>query len=554
MQRILVFPPTGQARTGAAAWPRSKLWRWALPALLLIGLGLRLALIARPGLHPDEALYASWALRIADGSDPALLSVYVDKPPLWLYLLAGLFRLAGIRPGVATAPDFDNLVILGRLAGVAASASSLLLLHDIARRVYGRPVALLATALYAVSPLAIGLSPTLFSDPLLVLWLLLGLWAALGRRAWLTGMACGLAYATKQQAVLLIPLVVAVFVLSHHRSPITDHGSRIPYHASRITCHASRSLWRFLDGFLLVCVLVTWWDSLRWPWLPSFWDRSLATYGGIALAPLADLGPRLLVWGELLAQSAGSPLLAVALAVSLPAVGWSALRQWRRRSGAAETPAFAFASRFDLLLLAFIATYLLLHLLLNFAPWDRYALPLAPLLALLLARGLGRLAEADRLRLTRSQRRLLGLVLAISLFHAAWLGVSGRLPAGDARAYEGAAPLASYLRATQPAGAALYHHWLGWHYQFYLYDSPLEQRWWESPADLAAKAAGDVTDFPAQLIAFPAGRDETPVRQALAAAGLRLEPQWLHRRSDGSLSLSLYTIRPSRAGASHELP
>ena len=226
---------------------------WSALALLAVGMVLRALLLDRPGLHPDEALYAGWALRIAGGSDPALLGVYVDKPPLLLYLLAGLFRLAGFDG--QTPPDPRQLILAGRLAALLASSISLALLWLVARRAYGARVALGALALFALSPLAVRLAPTLFTDPWLVLWILLGLWAALGRQAWLAGLACGLAYATKQQALLFAPLLLVVFWLSLHR-PLVSCAVQ--------SANPRRQIWRWFNGFALIAVLVLWWDSLRW--------------------------------------------------------------------------------------------------------------------------------------------------------------------------------------------------------------------------------------------------------------------------------------------------
>ena len=257
--------------------------------MLLGGLLLRLGLLSRPGLHPDEALYASWALRIADGRDPALLGVLVDKPPLFPYLLAGLFRLAG-HSGPATA-DLTTLVTVARLASIGVSVVSLALLWAIACQVSGRRAALFAAALYAVSPLAVRLSPSLLTDPLLVLWMLLGLWAGLNRRHWLTGLACGLAFATKQQAVLLIPLILAVYALS-------PRLRLIPLHDPDNAGPDLRSLLRLAGGFLLVFTIVLWWDSLRWQWMPSFWERGATAYGGLALAHGRDLPQRISAMGR----------------------------------------------------------------------------------------------------------------------------------------------------------------------------------------------------------------------------------------------------------------
>ena len=32
----------------------------------------------------------------------------------------------------------------------------------------------------------------------------------------------------------------------------------------------------------------------------------------------------------------------------------------------------------------------------------------------------------------------------------------------------------------QPADAVIYDRWLGWHYDYYLFDAPQERRWWGS--------------------------------------------------------------------------
>ncbi|MEI2688767.1 MAG: hypothetical protein V9H69_03275 [Anaerolineae bacterium] len=126
------------------------------------------------------------------------------------------------------------------------------------------------------------LAPTLFTDPWLTLWMLLSLWAALAGRSWLAGIACGLAFATKQQGLLLAPLLVAAF-LGALRQPAQ------PLPASR-----RRLIWRWCNGFALIAVAVLWWDSLRWQWMPSFWERSAAELRrrrpGAGCQPLAAAG------------------------------------------------------------------------------------------------------------------------------------------------------------------------------------------------------------------------------------------------------------------------
>lgn len=523
MQRLLIPAARPAAALSLQALAKWSALPWLMAALLLLGLVLRGSLLDRPGLHPDEALYAGWALRIADGSDPALLGVAVDKPPFLPYALAGAFRLAGVRPGLGE-PDFERLELAGRLLGVAASVAALAALALIARQVYGWPAALAAVALAAASPLAVRLSPTLFTDPWLVLWLLVAAWAALRGYGWRTGLAAGLAYAAKQQAVLFLPWLAALFLLVGLRQDDPSGGRR-------------RSLWGLLWGFLLPVALVTWWDSLRWQWRPSFWDRSLTTYGGVAPIAPADLPRQAAAWAELLGFLFGSPPFALLLLATLPLTAWAAWRERRTQRG-----------RFDLLLLAQVAAYLALHLGTTLAPWDRYALPLAPLVALLLASGLQRGAQWARAAGPAAARPagwLAAALVAAATLHASALAVGDRLPVGDSRGYDGAAAAAAYVRRSHP-DAVLYHHWLGWHYSFYLHGSTVELRWWETPADLAAKAASEAGGRP-QFVAVPAGRDAGPLLAALADAHVTAQPALTVRRGDGSLSLVLYRLQPGVA-------
>jgi hypothetical protein len=59
--------------------------------------------------HPDEALYASWALSIAYGRDMLLAQAAPDKPPLLFYLMAGVFFILG------------RVEVAGRLVGLMAT-------------------------------------------------------------------------------------------------------------------------------------------------------------------------------------------------------------------------------------------------------------------------------------------------------------------------------------------------------------------------------------------------------------------------------------------------
>ncbi|MEZ4767361.1 MAG: glycosyltransferase family 39 protein [Caldilineales bacterium] len=545
MQRLAPFPVSDKTHQTLA------LPGWTVPAwiagIVVAGAALRVVWAFQVGLHPDEALYASWALRIADGSDPALLGVYVDKPPFLPYLLAAIAWLMG--GTFASISQLQHLVVAGRLAGVAAGLISLALLWSIARPVYGRRVAAMAVALLAVSPLAARLSPSLLTDPWLVLFMLLGLWAALRGRPWLTGLACGLAFATKQQAVLIIPVVVAAYFLFRTGSPgraAQTQEWRVGTVASHRPARAglqAGTLWRLVCGFALIATVVLWWDSQRWQWMPSYWERSATTYGGLALVAAPQLAQHLASWAGVLATVIGLPLLLLA------AIMWGgrlaiAIRAHRHAHVLRALPDSA--RRFDALLGVFLLVYLAVHLATSLAPWDRYALPLAPVLALLLARIVYWWADRIDQQGRRGAVVALAAVVAAGMLWAVITTASPRFPVADNSTYDGVPAIAGYIRDQEPPAAIVYHRTFGWHYGFYLYGADHDLRWWRSPADLARQAARQQGR---QLVALPSAGDRAAVADALARRGLALDPVMTASHPDGSLSATLFSIEPLAGAA-----
>src|SRR5690606_14501359 len=82
------------------------------------------------------------------------------------------------------------------------------------RRLYGdERVGLLGALLVALSPFDMLFASTAFTDPLLVALLLGAILAAAASRPGVAGVLAGLAWATKQQAILFLPLVAAVLLI-----------------------------------------------------------------------------------------------------------------------------------------------------------------------------------------------------------------------------------------------------------------------------------------------------------------------------------------------------
>jgi len=192
-----------------------------LALLMVVGVVLRLAPIGANRFHQDEALYSFWALQVATGRDTILIHSPVDKPPLFIYTLALCFKL------------FGPSEVAARLPSELASVASIALLYYLARRLYGRSVAILAAVLMALSPFSILFAPTAFTDPLMVAWVLAALCLAVkGSLGW-CGLALGLAAATKQQGLLFVPLAVVIAARRHRPPPpapppTLGEGSAVP--------------------------------------------------------------------------------------------------------------------------------------------------------------------------------------------------------------------------------------------------------------------------------------------------------------------------------------
>ena len=279
-------------------------------AIVLVAIILRIIpWLTNYPLHRDEALYGYWAQLIASGRDPLLLSPWVDKPPLVLYLLAADIRAFGA----------SELAL--RLPGMVASLLLVLVTFGFARRAYGVRVALVAAGLLTLSPFAILFAPTAFTDPWLALWLVAAAWAALARRPLLAGLLLGLAVASKQQGVLGVPLVFALLIAQGAGARRRGEEDGEP----PLLRSSAPLLLRSILGFALIFAPVTYWDSLRWVNRPSFWDRSVTTYGPLALAPLAEWPQRAADWATQIGHLFGLPVLSGLMLLIAAAVGVRAI-------------------------------------------------------------------------------------------------------------------------------------------------------------------------------------------------------------------------------------
>ncbi len=132
---------TGNTRP-TATWMRRSGWWFALLGIVVVALGLRFVLLTEmpASLFRDEGRHALRAAKLLD--DPTYRPVYesdIDLPALFLYPLAGAFKLFGV----------SLLTLRGFMA--VMGALSVALLGVLGRQLFGPRVGLIAAALFAAS-------------------------------------------------------------------------------------------------------------------------------------------------------------------------------------------------------------------------------------------------------------------------------------------------------------------------------------------------------------------------------------------------------------------
>ncbi len=473
-------------------------------------------LLVNQRFHHDEALYATWALQIISGQDVWLAKTPIDKPPLFIYIVAVAMALLGSTETAA------------RLPSLLATACTVSLTFGLGRKLYDSETGLVAAWLVALSPFTILFAPTALTDPLMTTWLLASLLLAvharpilkenslsfkMGRAGWVAGLFLGLAMATKQQAIFFVPLVIAL-----RWSRGNDHWLR------------------FTLAVAIILALTFLWDAGR-EHVPSFLLQSATNYGGLVIdiAGFRERGEGFLT---LLQYGTASPILN-----NLFLVGGPCLLVWERNHQKSATWLLSF----------FILAFLFGHALFSFQVWDRYLLALIPLLALLGARLLwwpyhwilDLIFPQSKIKNLKSKMikplYTLGLTLLLlsTLARPVSDAVNGRYPLGsNSHALQGIEQIVAYLQGHVGVNHTLYHRWLGTHWRFYLWNYPYDLEYWDSPEDLAKRAKPD------DLIAFPSWYSDSTARLALAEVGLTLQELTRTYNADGVPSIILYQIQP----------
>ena len=366
-------------------------------------------------------------------------------------------------------------------------------------------------------------------DPLLVLAGMAALCAAIYGRALWAGVFLGAAIMTKQQGVLYAPLVLGALWLAR------DTGRRSKRKFVRSVC-------ALIAGLALVTLPIVYWDSLRWSVAPSPWDLSVRNYAALALLPPTDWPARALEWSPLLWNLAASWAVWAAWAGLLLAAILAAHNADNYTENV-DRRRYAAITLFGLWSLAFVAV----HIVTTVQPWDRYLLPLAPMLAL----AAGWAIDALGRPLSIGQMAAVVCAWLVLVTAPALNAAQGRLPVGaDHGDYAGLTEAIEAVRNASEQSFVLYHRELGSHYRFYLFDETAGEeagtadlRWFPNSVYLADNAAK--SPYPGKFLIEPAWgfglQSGTPSRYARSRSG-GTRPVWPVSRAGRS-----YCSRSRRA-------
>ena len=421
--------------------------------------------------HPDEAYFMSFA-RHASVNGDWMLAGSLDKPPLSIYMSALSMVLVG------TISDANGVLHLdphlgefaGRLPNVFLAILTLALMMRLAQDLYyDKKVTLLSGLFMSTSPYLLAFGATAFTDMSLLFLLVLSLCLTVrGKWGW-AGIALGLAFWSKQQAVFFVPLILLIGLYMKN-----GRGE---------TCLTFTAVMRFVFGLIILLLALIIWDTAR----P---DTSIFVLGTINNAPdslLVDpsqYGSRLAIWEYWASWLMGQPWWTfIAILMLFMGGGWHMLKQDASRG-------------IDALLFVFIIAYIGVHTVFAFNQYDRYILLILPALVLLCARGMSGifrwLSQADRTNPvpTNNRKYVYILFLAILFMISTLLSLQIGIPiGGDKGDYQGIDELADYLN-DKPIASVIYDRWLGWELDYYMGQWTNKRRvYFPTPAALAKGAS-----------------------------------------------------------------
>jgi Gpi18-like mannosyltransferase len=398
--------------------------------LLMAWLFIMQAGTANKRFHPDEALYTTFARNAFVHGDWQLTSP-LDKPPISIYANAIAQALFG---AVITDKGVYDLPIrvgefVARIPNIFAGIITVALFIALEKKLFPIRIPIGSLSLIA-SYLFISLSTSAFTDSLMLMWVM-GAWLCIERKqSFLSGFLLMVGFATKPQAIFLLPLLVM------------------------------RGLWgksfrdwlSFVAGMTIPLGLLLLWDASRGTTsIFALGQYNYPTQG--IISPPNQLQERFIAWIGYMTTASGWLILGIFLPI-MSQEKWS-------------SP-----------LWVILIGYSLFHILGGFPMYDRYALLLTPIITFLSVGGMWRYVDRSKYGQQWIRYYLMGFFLFIIIPYGIilydFLGnpeyTSNYSIGRDGYPLdkEGAIiSLADEINAL-PFGAIVYDHWRGWELGYYL--------------------------------------------------------------------------------------
>ncbi len=402
-------------------------------AILLIGwLFIMHAGTQNKRFHPDEALYTTFARNAVVHGD-WLLTSPLDKPPISIY--ANALSQAFFGAIITDKGVYDLPIKIGefvaRIPNMFAGIITIALFIALEKKLSPQKLPIGAMSLI-LAPLFIHLSASAFTDVLMLMWVM-GSWLALERRhPFWGGLLLMVGFATKPQAMFMLPLLIVRGLW----------GRPIRY-----------SLW-FIFGMCIPFTMLLIWDASRGT--TSIFALGQYNYPTQTLINAPEhWSERAWVWGEFVFWGA-NPFIVVGVVMWAITSHLNPLsnrgKQVRMRFIASHfsegrAKARPYKDVFQTIALLFILAYSLFHIVLGIPLYDRYALLIIPLIALIASRYV----------------RISIFIGVLVIFMPISIGRDG-YPLDS----EGEIITLAEEINNLPFAAVVYDHWRGWELGYYL--------------------------------------------------------------------------------------
>ncbi len=381
--------------------------------ILLIGAALALHLLGIQRDLPftseiDEPQFVRRAVNIAATGDynPGWFG---SPGSMIIYPLAGIYHLwnAALHGGTLLGADsglqstFESngseFYLLGRLLTIFYAVATVPVIYLIGRRVFGERAGLIASGLFVLYPIAVTHAQMVRTDSAAAFFGALGLWLCLrlydqptARNRILAGLVIGLAISTRYFMVALIPVLAAVELLVLWRQVRSRELTRLSWLHGGLGLTAVAAAFAITTPYFFLD-FTTAWGSVNHEARGTHLGADGLSRSENFIWYMTEAIPDSITWTQTMLAALGAVLVA-----------------WRRQP--------------QQILLAGLAAIFLVGVSLSRLHWQRWLIPILPLLALLVGHALnvaiGWLSAYLKLRPAATRGLALLIVLLVSIWPA----------------------------------------------------------------------------------------------------------------------------------------